>query len=193
MKIKALSYILFYLLIALFKVNTQDYDSNHIFYIIDGCVNGTILSIVDLKNYDGKYIYFQYEFKQCLYTKQKKIAYFDLNGASDLINKTHPLNYQLVEKYITGVNEINNSNWKEIQYLSGNEEYYSYSVERSDKNANAVLFRIPTNGKKEGIVDFENTGGIDEDENSEDKNNTYSILALTFITIALIILLIFFL
>ena len=64
-------YLLVILLIALIHVNAQENENNRIFHIIDTCVNGTAPFVL-LENFNGKYIYFSYDFNpQCVYGNKK--------------------------------------------------------------------------------------------------------------------------
>ncbi len=189
-------YLLVILLIALIHVNAQENENNRIFHIIDTCVNGTAPFVL-LENFNGKYIYFSYDFNpQCVYGNKKDKGYFEILIDENLvlINNSYPLKYILEEKKQENITirEIENANWKDIKHLKkykkGEERIYFYEVKLDNNKINTVLFRLPTNGNKKGTVYFlffddnsyidyyinntEYEEDFDDDkENSSDKDN----------------------
>ena len=162
MNLLKLLYIVLILLITLFKTNAQ---TNEIYYIIDATMNGTG-AFVDLESVEGDYAYFSYDFNfhSNSVKENKEVAYFALDIDEFSLNDNKKISYGFVKKNwtdIKGYEEIKNINWKEINFLKNKtqtiaEKTYYYRIVRDNKEMNTLLFRIPVNGNKKGLILFSN-------------------------------------
>ena len=94
-------------------------------------------------------MYFAYDFDpQCNYGNRKNKGYFGIFLSINLvlINNNNPLKY-LEEKKSKDIKYLK-------MYKKDENRIYFYEVKLDDDKINTVLYRLPTNGNKKGIVVF---------------------------------------
>ena len=156
MKEVAIVFRLLIIMIALFQINSRE---NDIQFIYDFCINGTI-SIINLGNIEGNFIYYYYDFNSFCFPNGKQSNYYFLIEADiDLINENNLLNYVLLEKKMNSYEEIKHFevkdlNYTQINYLKkekGGMHSFSYYYKiKIDPKINTGIFRISKNGNKKG-------------------------------------------